>query len=52
MLREFRKRSVMAVLASGLLGVALVGVGCGPANDVGSAGDHAEDEGVSSAKAS
>jgi hypothetical protein len=50
MLREFRKRSVVAVLASGLLGVALVGVGCGPENDVGSVGNQAEDEGVSSAE--
>jgi len=48
MLRGFRK-SVVAVLAGGLLCVGLVGVGCGSAEDVGSlAGNPPEEEGASS----
>src|SRR5688572_17852759 len=49
MLRGFGKRSVLAVSASGLLWAALVGVGCGTAEeDVVSVGNPAEDEAVSS----
>jgi hypothetical protein len=46
MLRGFRERRVVAVLASGLLWVALGGVGCGSAEDEGSVGDPAEEEDV------
>ena len=50
MLREFRKRSVVAVLASGLLGVALAGVGCGSEEDAEPVGNQTEADGVLSAE--
>jgi hypothetical protein len=50
MLREFRKRTGVAVLASGLVWVVLVGVGCGPAEDAASVGNQAEEGGVLSAE--
>jgi hypothetical protein len=46
MLREFRERSVVALLVSGLLWVALVGVGCGTAEDAAPVGDQAEADDV------
>jgi hypothetical protein len=48
MLRGFGKRSVGAVLASGLVWVALVGVGCGTAEDAGAPGNPADEDVVSS----
>ena len=50
MLRELRKRSVVAVLASGLVWVALVGVGCGSEEDAESVGNQPEADGVLSAE--
>jgi hypothetical protein len=50
MVRGFQKRSVVAVLTSGLLWVAPVGVGCGPAEDVGTVGNQAEADAVFSAE--
>jgi hypothetical protein len=46
MLRGFRKRLVVAVIASGLPWVAMVGVGCGSEEDAGSVGSPAEEDGV------
>ena len=48
MLRELRKRSAVAVMVGGLLGVVLVGVGCGTAEDAESMGNQTEADGVSS----
>ena len=50
MLRELRKRSVVAVLASGLLWVALAGVGCGSEEDAESVGNQTGADGVLSAE--